>query len=174
MQERVANLLAAYSQLVSDTVADRLARTLPHAGGAPAALITIGHESGLSIERLSRALRLTHSGTVRLVDRLESEGLVNREKRSERQVRLSLTRRGRTALQRIERARIAAVDELLSALTEEQQLQLDHLLAQLLGAHTHGEEDLRRTCRLCSFNACESDGCVCPVAEAVRAGRGTG
>jgi DNA-binding MarR family transcriptional regulator len=161
-------LVAAFSQLVADTVEGRLGQELPHGGEAPAALVTISHEPGLSIERLSRALGLTHSGTVRLVDRLEGEGLVNREKRSARAVRLRLTRRGHRAVERIERARLGIVAELLSALTEEQQQQLDRLLAHLLEVHTHTDEDLRRICRLCSFNACESNGCICPVSEAVR------
>jgi DNA-binding MarR family transcriptional regulator len=131
--------------------------------------VTVAHEPGLSIERLRRALGLTHSGAVRLVDRLEGEELVTRERRGERAVSLALTRRGRGAVERIKRARIGAAAGLLSALTEEQQLQLDHLLAQLLEAHTHGDEDLRRICRLCSFDACESGGCACPVSEAATA-----
>ncbi len=46
---------------------------------APAALAAL-HEflDGGSVTRLSSVLGLTHSGTVRLVDRLELEGLVER------------------------------------------------------------------------------------------------
>lgn len=166
MSERGANLAAALSQLIIDVVADRLGAQLPHSGSAPAALVTIAHEPDLSIEHLRRALGLTHSGTVRLVDRLESEALVHRRRGGQREVKLGLTRRGREAVKRIERTRIAAVAELLEVLSEDEQRQFDQLVARVLGERTHGEEDLRRICRLCSFDACERGGRACPVDEA--------
>jgi hypothetical protein len=69
-------------------------------------------------------------------------------------------------VQRIEQARIAAAADLLSPLSEAQRRQLEAMLARILGARTNGEDDLRRICRLCSFDACESGGQVCPVALA--------
>ena len=44
----------------------------------PAALCVIGHEPGLSIDFLARVLGMSHPGTVRLVDRLETDGLIKR------------------------------------------------------------------------------------------------
>lgn len=159
-------MVAALAQLVTDTVTERLGAELPHGGGAPAALVTVAHEPGLSIEALRRAVGLTHSGAVRLVDRLESDGFVDRQRSGEREVSLRLTRRGRNLLQRIERARIAAVADLLAVLPDDDQRRFDHLAAKVLAAHTHGAHDLRRICRLCSFDACERGGQICPVAEA--------
>ena len=164
----MANLLAATAQLVTDAVTDELAAQLPHGASAPAALITIAHHPGLSIDRLSVPLGLTHSGTVRLIDRLEADELVRREKRSERAVKLHLTRRGRRAVDRIEAARINAADRLLGTLSTSERRQLDAILSRLLAAHTHNQEDLRRICRLCSFDACEPGGRICPVAAAAR------
>jgi DNA-binding MarR family transcriptional regulator len=160
--------LAATAQLVLDAVAEGLAAELTHTASAPAALVSIAHDPGLSIERLSLALGLTHSGTVRLIDRLEDDGLVRRHKTGARTLRLGLTARGRRAVTRIERARIAAVGELLAVLPADRQRQLDAILAELLAARTHGLDDLHRICRLCSFEACEGGGQACPVAEAVR------
>jgi DNA-binding MarR family transcriptional regulator len=164
--ERAANLLAAASQLVADTVSERLATVLPHTASAPAALLTVAHHPGLSIEELSRALRLTHSGTVRLVDRLEADHLLRRQKDRRRALKLRLTPRGRRAIGRIERARIAGVADLLAVLTEKQQRQLEAVLAEFLFERTKSHEDLRRICRLCSFTACETEAYSCPVAEA--------
>lgn len=163
-----SNLLAATARLVADAVDERLEAALDHTASAPAALITIGHHPGLSIESLRNALGITHSGTVRLIDRLEADELVRRQKQGERAVRLQLTRRGRRAVERLERARLAAVTDLVATLLPEQQRQLEDILARLLSIRTHSEEDLRRICRLCSFEACESRGMNCPVADAAR------
>ena len=43
-----------------------------------AAVIVIGHASTMSIDQLSRILRLSHAGTVRLVDRLIERNLVEK------------------------------------------------------------------------------------------------
>jgi MarR family transcriptional regulator, negative regulator of the multidrug operon emrRAB len=163
---RAANLLAAAGQLVADAVRARLEDELTHTASAPAALMTIAHHPGLSIERLSDALGLTQSGGVRLIDRLAADGLVRREKLGARSVRLHLSTRGTRAVQRIEHARIDAAAELLAPLSPAQLGQLEAMLARILAARTHGEEDLRRICRLCSFEACVSGGRSCPVSDA--------
>jgi DNA-binding MarR family transcriptional regulator len=166
VSERTANLLAATGQLVADAVTARLEGALTHTASAPAAVMTIAHHPGLSVEVLSEALDITNSGGVRLIDRLAADGLVRREKLSARNVRLHLTSRGQRAVQRIEQARIAAATDLLSPLSAAQRRELEAMLAAILANRTHGEDDLRRICRLCSFDACESGGRICPVAEA--------
>ncbi|MBV9803226.1 MAG: hypothetical protein JO130_08560 [Solirubrobacterales bacterium] len=128
--------------------------------------MTIAHHPGLSIERFSAALELTQSGGVRLIDRLAADGLVRRQKLTARSVKLHLTATGARAVKDIERARIAAAADLLSPLSSTQRRQLEAMLARILAARTHGQDDLRRICRLCSFDACESGGRTCPVSEA--------
>ena len=134
-------------------------------------LATIDHDPSLSIDELRHALGLTHSGAVRLVDRLEDDGLVQRSRGSGRVVGLGLTGRGRRVLARIERARLTAAAELVSPLDAGEQPQLELFLRRILAAQTAGDEDLHRICRLCSFDACESGGRKCPVALAARAMR---
>jgi DNA-binding MarR family transcriptional regulator len=167
MPDRTANLLAATGRLIEDAVDQRLAQVLPRTGGAPGALVTIAHYPGLSIEQLRRALGLTHPGAARLVNRLQADGLLRREKLDARTVRLHLTRRGASTLQRLDRARLEAVNELLAPLSAAQQRELEPILAAMLEAQTRDEGDLRRICRLCSFEACESRGRSCPVAAAL-------
>jgi len=81
---------------------------------------------------------------------------------------LTLTRRGRHTVDAVERARLTRVAELLEPLTEAEQRQLEKVVRKILDARAQSVDDLNRICRLCSFPACESDGRVCPVAEAVK------
>src|SRR4051794_29513412 len=163
---RLANLLAATARLVDDAVDARLAAELSLTASAPAALVTIAHYPGQSVDDLRRALQLTHSGAVRLVDRLEADELVRRRQHG-RSVSLELTPRGRRVHADLEQARLAAVEDALSALPPEARAQLEPVLEQLLAAHSASHQDLRRICRLCAYDACEQRGCaVCPVAAA--------
>jgi DNA-binding MarR family transcriptional regulator len=167
VKDHSANVLGAAAQLVVDAVEARLHDTLPRSISAPAALMTLGHHPGLSIEQLRLALGLTHSGTVRLIDRLTTANLVLRRKQGGREVQLFLTRGGSRVVDRIQGARIAAAEELLAVLPDHQRQQLDAILAELLASRTEDEEDLRRICRLCSFSACQNDRQTCPVAAAL-------
>jgi DNA-binding MarR family transcriptional regulator len=168
MDESLANLFAAAGTLVTDAVKARLDGELSRTASAPAALVTLAHEPGISIDVLRAALGLTHSGAVRLVDRLEEDGLVRRSRAGGRAVAVDLTARGRRALAAVERARLAAVDELLEPLDPAARRQLGRALRRILAEQTRGDDDLNRICRLCSFAACESGGRACPVAEAAR------
>ena len=169
MSSSLTNLLGAAALLVDDAVAQNIEEQLPHGGSAPAALVTLAHEPGLSIDGLRAALGLTHSGAVRLVDRLEQDGLVRRSRGGGRVVAVYLTARGRRALARVERARLAAAAELLAPLSTTERRQLESLLRRILAGQSQSDDDLNRICRLCSFEACESTGRACPVAEALRA-----
>ena len=68
-----ANVLGAFGL----ALADRLAAAAEPAGGVSAAeaLVALaGTAAGGSIDALARIVGLSHSGTVRLVDRLERDG----------------------------------------------------------------------------------------------------
>src|SRR4051795_5960120 len=76
---RTANLLGALALAVCDRIrdvteqqADGLARP------EPAALVSLAHYPGQPVGAVGRTLGLTHSGAVRLADRLEAAGLVRR------------------------------------------------------------------------------------------------
>src|SRR6266536_2780802 len=77
-ESRQGNLLGALALAASD----RPNETLTHGerGGLSgvAALVHIRLRPGHTIELLARVLALSHSATVRLVDRLEADGLVER------------------------------------------------------------------------------------------------
>src|SRR2546421_2892786 len=146
MEARTANLLAAAARLVDDAVEESVRREFACAASAPAALISIAQQPGLSIEQLRRVLGITHSATVRLIDRLQADGLVTRRKTSGRDVQLALSARGRRMLQRVQRARIAAVQALIEPLSDEARAELDSVLCTVLAAQTHSDEDIYRIC----------------------------
>src|SRR3954453_2545737 len=67
---RDRNVLAAWALAVADAVRIASEESTGLSGGAPAALVAIVADPGLSIDQLRHVLALTHPGTVRLVDRL--------------------------------------------------------------------------------------------------------
>ena len=79
MIDRTANLLGAVGLAVADRIENTTREILSHAGATHAALVVIGHGTGPSNDQLRRVLGLSHPGTVRLVDRLVADGLVERQ-----------------------------------------------------------------------------------------------
>ncbi len=149
---------------------------------APAALAAL-HEflDGGSVTQLSSVLGLTHSGTVRLVDRLGAEGLVERVGAQDgRAVSVVLTPTGRRMAVRILRARETSLTSALSALSADQvdnlAATLDAMLTTVTLARTEeravGTRDRPHPwlCRLCDFAACGRSEGNCPVNNAVTTG----
>jgi MarR family transcriptional regulator, negative regulator of the multidrug operon emrRAB len=164
--QHAANVLGALSLAVADRMNTAVEAIATLGPSAPAALAAM-HEflDGGSVTQLSSVLGLTHSGTVRLVDRLVVEGLVERVAAQDgRAVSLVLTRHGRSTAERILRAREKSLASALSALSPDE---IDNLAAALdtmltTVTHARAEERSARTndrpqpwlCRLCDFAAC--------------------
>ncbi len=177
-RERTLNMLGALSVVVADRVNSSVEAVAAMGPSAPAALAAL-HEflDGGSVTQLSSVLGLTHSGTVRLVDRLCSEGLVRRaDGQDGRAVSVVLTRAGRRRAAQVLRARTECLDPLLSGVTAAELAQLLPLLEKMLGAVTR-ERIAERTsgaqdrpppwlCRLCDFAACGRSEGRCPVNSA--------
>src|SRR5262249_539370 len=68
--DRLVNLVGALALGVTDEMRAAVAEAMPQGGETVSAVIVIGHAPAMSIDQLSRILRLTHGGAVRLVDRL--------------------------------------------------------------------------------------------------------
>jgi MarR family transcriptional repressor of emrRAB len=162
MAERTANLLGALSLAVTDRVGAAARDSLGHAGETPAALVVIGDAPGMSNDRLRRILRMSHPGTVRLVDRLVADGLVERRPgRDGREVALHLTVAGRSRRQALLRGRMTVAAEVLGVLDEAEQETLWRLLHKVLAAMPRDEVEPYTICRLCDARVCES----CPLPE---------
>jgi len=149
---------------------------------APAALAAL-HEflEGGSMTQLSSVLGLTHSGTVRLVDRLAAEGLVDRGGSSDgRAVSIALTRRGRRLAAQVLRTRRNSLDSALSELTAADVRDLSRVLDKMLTTITLARTKERSAptpgrpqpwlCRLCEFDSCGRGQGNCPVNNAATTG----
>jgi MarR family transcriptional repressor of emrRAB len=163
MRPSSANLLGALGL----TLADRLAAAAERAGGpsAAAAIIALdGPRAGASIDAVARIAGLSHSGTVRLVDRLSREGLVERRRGADqRSAALSLTPAGRRLVRRVLTRRDAEMHSVLSLLTAGEQEALERVAERVLrrlGAEPEAEP---RLCRLCDLDACGRSRGRCPV-----------
>jgi DNA-binding MarR family transcriptional regulator len=123
---------------------------------------------GRPIDVLADGLRLSHSRAVRVVDRLEDDGLVRRRPDAEdrRAVRIELTAAGRRAADRVIDARAAALDEALGGLSPDQRRALGDLAATVLGDVTLDRRTARGICRLCDAVACGHESGRCPVTQA--------
>lgn len=160
MHPRDINLVGALVLAITDLVKAAAEAGAKHGAVAPAALATIGFYPGESIDALSRTLRLTHSGTVRLVDRLVADGLVERKPgKQRRSVALFLTRAGRRAHSEILQRRRQTVAGIVEPLSSAEQAQLTRLAEKLLSAVTTGNEAADFICRLCEIEACPQDRC---------------
>jgi MarR family transcriptional regulator, negative regulator of the multidrug operon emrRAB len=177
-RERTVNMLGALSLVVADRVNSSAETVTAMGPSAPAALAAL-HEflDGGSVTQLSSVLGLTHSGTVRLVDRLYAEGLVERAGSQDgRAVSVVLTRSGRRMAARVLQARRSSLDTLLSGATPAEIDQLLPLIEKLLAAVTRARAAERSSgarnrpppwlCRLCDFDACGRSEGNCPVNNA--------
>jgi MarR family transcriptional repressor of emrRAB len=175
---RTANLLAAAATGLADAMAD----SVRAAGGldltaATALVAMLDFTPHGSVEALSRVVGVTHSGAVRLADRLVAAGLVDRRTGADARSRvLSLTGDGRVVAERVRAARQSAMDEVLGGLSSADQTALSTLCEQLvqrlttlrLQQRASGEQPAGGAlCRLCDFSACGRDRGACPAARTV-------
>jgi DNA-binding MarR family transcriptional regulator len=161
---RDENLLGALAL----AVADRLGADVEDV----ALVLLAGWLRGASVDALRTVVQLSHSGTVRLVDRLQAAGLVQRRPANDgRAVSLVPTRAGEAAAARVARDRLAAVADVLAPLTVEERAALTPLLERLLAAVVAAGAAPGRICRLCEVDVCGHPE-RCPVTRASRAGEG--
>jgi DNA-binding MarR family transcriptional regulator len=166
---RGANLLGTLSLAVAGRMETAVASQL--GPSAPAALSALeGYLGGEPIDALRQVLALTHSGAVRLVDRLVEAGLAERRPGSDaRTVAVELTPTGRVAAEAVREARAAVLGEALAVLSADERATLTRLHEKLLAGLTGDRASARRICRLCDIEACGHHRGTCPVTEARRA-----
>jgi MarR family transcriptional regulator, negative regulator of the multidrug operon emrRAB len=164
---RPANLLGALALAVCERLGSATAGPagrLP--ASEPAALVTLAHYPDQSIDVLAQTLGLTHSGAVRLVDRLEAAGLVRRAPAgSGRTLALRLSAEGRRAARKVLARRQETLEQLLEALDAEDVSRLEGIGERLLAMLTTDRRSAHHICRLCNEGVCVQ-GAVCPVDQA--------
>lgn len=177
---RLVNVLGAFALALADRIRDATEAAAGMTGAAPAALVAL-HQflAGHTTEDLAQATGLTHSGAVRLVDRLVAAGLVERRPgRDGRSLSIVLTKTGRVLSQEVTAARATAIDAAFDGLGRNDRRALLVLVetltatvtTQRLGARQQGDEPSGWLCRLCDFASCGRPQGECPAANAARAG----
>jgi DNA-binding MarR family transcriptional regulator len=171
--DRAGNLLGALSLAIADRTSDALEGTAVQSPSGAAALSALLHFLDRpSIDLLRQVLGLTSSGTVRLVDRLERDGLVARESGADARVTtISLTPAGRRAARKVAGARGEVLAHALEALEPDERAAFDELAGKLLVGMIRGPGATGWMCRLCDTRACGREAGECPVANATGAVR---
>ena len=164
---RTANLLGALALALTDRMTEEAETRAKHGAAAPAALVSVGVDPGVSVGALAHIIGLTHSATVRLVDRLADDDLMERRACTDRRrVGLHLTRHGAARRRTILSGRERVLTEALAALPEDGQAVLTPLIETLLGVMTGNRPQADHMCRMCDEDACP--GATCPVERAAR------
>lgn len=157
---REANLLGACSLAV--------AGLLPPSAADAALVALAGWLSGSTVDGLARVLDLTHSGAVRLADRLERDGLIERRPGADGRTRaLHATAAGAREARRLQSDRLTALEHVLAPLEAGERATLAALLEKLLAGLTSGHASAGRICRLCDPDLCgHPDRCPVTIAAA--------
>ena len=131
---REGQLLGALSLAVADELRAAAEGASGQIAAAPAALVAL-HDllDGRSVDRLRRAVGLTPSGGVRLVDRLVADGYVERRPGPDaRTLAVALTPEGRRVARDVLAARTAAVEAVLAPLDDDERATLERLHEKLI------------------------------------------
>lgn len=181
--KRLANLLGAVATGLTDRMQDAAHDTAQLDGSDPAALIALlDFTPDGTVQALSQICGLTHSGGVRLVNRLAAAEYVERRPgRDARSVTVTLTPAGRAVAHELRAARHAAIAATMNDLTTIQRGEVTKACAALISALT-AHRLARRTdgkspaggalCRLCDFGACQRAAGNCPAAFTARSRSG--
>jgi MarR family transcriptional repressor of emrRAB len=175
-EDRLINLVGAMALGLTDAAVGDVSSDATLDSTSAAALVAmLDLARASSVQRLSLLIGISHSGTVRLVNRLVDAGLVERRPGPDaRTLTLALTRRGHTTARRIRHARHAALADMLSGLTDRQREQLtticDVIVANITSARlatrtAGGAPSGGALCRMCDPIACGRPDGDCPAAR---------
>lgn len=139
----VGDLIAVAHALVDLTQScqDDLAAT------SLAALVTIRRDEPMSIGEIAEIVGLSHSATVRLVDRLEKNWLVRRGERNGREVLVETTARGKRRVTALTKSIEGSVLGVLENLSERDRKTLQAGISAVVGALIESGHDQKRLFR---------------------------
>jgi DNA-binding MarR family transcriptional regulator len=166
------NVAGALVVALGDRLRDATEEAAGMSGPLPAALASLREwAGGRTVDTLAGGLRLSHSRTVRVIDRLEAEGLALRERdpADGRSVLVRLTPAGERAGEAVLAARAAALAGALRGLEPRERHAFATLAERVLAELTSGRRSARANCRLCDSTACGHREGRCPVTRAADA-----
>jgi MarR family transcriptional regulator, negative regulator of the multidrug operon emrRAB len=162
--DRLDQLLGVVALSAADRMRYAVEQDLAHGGAAPAALVHLDAYPDQPLDALRVALRISQPGVVRVVDRLEEQGLVERHPGTDGRTRaLRLTGAGIQAADEVRQRRAGALSSLTVSLTESERGQLLPLLERLTSALATDRPSALVTCRLCDRDTCCGTGQGCPL-----------
>ena len=160
------NLFTACSRAIVDKVDSDLAAHFARAQSELMTLISVRHCDTFTVGWLSKVLILTHSAAVRIVDRLQQDGLLHRiEQENRRYVGLALTPEGIIYADEILKVRQQTLNQLFAQISDEQIKSALPVIEKLLRNATHDSLAAYRLCRQCDENMC---GNSCVVNQTLR------
>ncbi len=166
MHTHGTNPLSALALMIGDTGNAAVRAATGLSPQETAALVLIRNRSGCSVNWLHDRLGLTQSGAVRLLDRLQEDGLITRNRTAgRREVSLAITPGGEALVERGVSARSQAIESLLDELPAADRGQLMNLIERVLSLRSLPRDEGDAACRLCDWPACVPD---CPVEPADR------
>lgn len=154
--DRLINVFGALAQGVSDEMRDAMSQRFPAGGKTLEALSLIGHKPGMSIDQIGKTLRLSHAGTVRVVERLLAQKFVSKfpSAGDRRVVHVCLTANGKSERKTLLSLRSTVITGVLSAVAENDLAALERISETILASLARDEVISRRTCRFCDDNKC--------------------
>jgi MarR family transcriptional regulator, negative regulator of the multidrug operon emrRAB len=160
MTTRLENQLGALGIALGDSMDSAFDEACAVGDSAPAAMILIHENPDTRIEALARYLELSHSGTVRLVDRLVEARWVAREAcEDKRAVVLVLTKAGAKVAERLLEGRRKSIARALQGVSQADRKVLERLVPQMLGNLIADRAGADHVCRYCDTGACDREGC---------------
>ena len=164
--DRTANLLHAMATAIADRQLSAMTETVELSPTAIAVVLTLGQYTRQSLTDLATITALSHSATVRLVDRLEQEGLVERGKDKQgRSVPVSLTATGQETYTRLRRKQSEALTRLLDPLSQDDKNALTRVAERLLTQLTDAGASRDHICRYCDEAVCIQTGCPVEISH---------
>ena len=158
-----ANWLGTLAVLIQDRVEARWQAELDLSPMSAAALVQIEQESGCAIEPVAGRIGLSHSATVRLIDKLVERDLVakDRARADARQQSLKLTKSGKRVAAQLHQARNQVTDDLLALVPPAEAAALGGAIAAILHRAVTTKQEGDTVCRVCDENRCRPE--ICPI-----------
>ena len=174
--DQADNLLGALSSAISDRVETAVSDAAGAAVNDATALSALWHFlDDPRVDQLAQVLGLSSSGTVRLVDRLQRLGFVERSAGTDaRATTVALTPAGRARAEEISRARTGVLERALAALSPAERDRFGEMAGTILVGIMRPPGPSGWMCRLCDTGRCGRPEGHCPVANAASGAGSTG
>lgn len=164
-REYLSNLLGALSLAVTDLQGEAI-DTLGRPRADSEALLAVHSHPSATVKDVAYTTGLSHSGAVRVLDRLTGLDWIRRIPGVDRRtVELHCTSAGSERALQLLDSRNGVLMAALSRLSDEDAARLQEVLELLLASLADGRAAAWRICRLCDHRACQREGC--PVGAAI-------